>query len=28
MEICEPLKSNFSQKSINEITENLENLIN
>ena len=28
MEICEPLKSNFSEKSINEITENLENLIN
>ena len=28
MEICEPLKSNFSQKSINEITKNLENLIN
>ena len=28
MEICEPLKSNFSEKSINAITENLENLIN
>ena len=28
MEICKPLKSNFSEKSIDEITENLENLIN
>lgn len=28
MEICEPLKPNLSEKSINEITENLENLIN